>query len=106
MIPNLIKQMQQQEQQQLNTPSLQTQPQQQQQQQQQIQYNNNKLNEININNQKSQTNDKSQLQVLLIETIKKKNDLLNQLQEISKQVSVLFLHSLFSTFLPSFYFKY
>jgi hypothetical protein len=106
MIPNLIKQMQQQEQQQqqLNTPSLQTQP---QIQQQQIQYNNNKLNEININNQKSQTNDKSQLQVLLIETIKKKNDLINQLQEISKQVSFhLYFTASFSIFLPSFYFKY
>ena len=91
MIPNLIKQMQQQD----------------QPQQPLIQYNNNKINEININNQKSsQTNDnnKSPLQSLLIETIKKKNDLLSQLQELTKQVrSLIFLF--FSFLLFNFHLK-
>ena len=86
MIPNLIKQMQQQD----------------QPQQPLIQYNNNKINEININNQKSsQTNDnnKSPLQSLLIETIKKKNDLLSQLQELTKLTSKKF--NFFVFFFPS-----
>ena len=93
MIPNLIKQMQQQEQIQQNPPvalcpssttnSIQlTQPAQNPQQQ-----NNTRINPV-LNNVQQQQNDKSQLQILLIETIKKKNELLNQLQELSKQVCI------------------